>query len=657
MSVSSKFSLVLVFATIAGSAYWYSNRDPETIEPPAIPTTDPAIELRKRITKEFYKRGWRPKETKSVIDLKILTWFDTHERISPKALDKELQFLYNNLNKISPNFGHPARRFLQKHPEACGLMASSENPNAFAEAFDDRTPDEIDLLLGNFTTNFEPLDLQAWTEILTHHARQVVELQKRDYISTNLSILFNYPRVGTPDARAAAEEYGHWLNDSLNHLFTLPPAVSEQRLPEFISYVTSVGENIRKSLQDQVIRNNFRSALWPAYERIVIESSEDTGGYNYVLFHDPLVWSLLNRPDGEELINRTGLLAVDKLEGPKKYKSSVAREALMSALHTGGELRLKAFMEYDENEKFLELAIALHGNLELFRKVCKRLQDAGDKWPLKLDDLHDLHKNGSLVTDLTEKIGAEEYIPGFPIYYAIVKTAQGREVSGMELGMAVVEGAFFFIPGGKLVGEAGKVILKETGKQTAKKIGTEVAEQVTKQTIKAATRQGGRALAKKAVEESTVNSVRRLGRSMARQAEEVKNMLRESLAVDVTQLTQSVFKRFPIGRESFKKFTSLDARLFMRKDATVFLRFDKAAELGAKEVMLTAALGEAITTSLGKQSIATTARIGKESAEKLKVFFNKSPSLAKQIGEKSIEDLHRMQLADWWLKHASGVIP
>ena len=104
--------------------------------------------------------------------------------------------------------------------------------------------------------------------------------------------------------------------------------------------------------------------------------------------------------------------------------------------------------------------------------------------------------------------------------------------------------------------------------------------------------------------------------------------------------------------------TNLDARLFMRKDATVFLHLGKSTKAVAKiiavEMAVSTAIGEILAVHSVQQGIANSAQFLSVANDKLKKFFKDSPSLEKQIGEQSTEELRRMQLSSWWLMNASG---
>jgi len=594
--------------------------------------------------------GWGKPEAENVVHLNRFHWFDTHQRISPEALQKELDLLCNKLNTQNPRFGHSAKQFLRKYPRVSGIMALSNNPDAFANAFDDFTQEEVRVLLDSYASYCEREDVKAWTKVVKAHGRQIVSLYRRG-LPTAPVTLFTYPKD-----TIVAKEYGSWLNKCLNYLFKQTEVDSDEVLPYFITYAATAGSSIRKSMRNEEIRNQFIGTLWPRYERVVFDNGKKTEYYDFTTFHDPYVWDLLAKENGEMLLLGGGLSAVDKLVGPNAYSSLSAREALEDAIHSEEELLLSSFLEFGNKtgtqnqlaeEKFLQIAGDIYRDKDLFRKFCHRLKEKGGGWQVEIDKLHKHHENGILHKELApEPSGTITYIPGFAIWYAIEKGLDGRDVSGMEMLMAGVEAAFVLIPGGLAVSRGGQVVIKEAAKKAMKR------------TVLDMTKATGRRLTMESVENSSIGILRQLGRLIVKQGKKINQEWEKGMSVDITNATRSLFRNSAIGRRTFRKMTNLDARLFMRKDATVFLHLGKSTKAVAKiiavEMAVSTAIGEILAVHSVQQGIANSAQFLSVANDKLKKFFKDSPSLEKQIGEQSTEELRRMQLSSWWLMNASG---
>ena len=72
---------------------------------------------------------------------------------------------------------------------------------------------------------------------------------------------------------------------------------------------------------------------------------------------------------------------------------------------------------------------------------------------------------------------------------------------------------------------------------------------------------------------------------MQRQYRTAMKAIEKYAAIDITAPTQFFFKSGKMGRESFRRFTTLEARVFMRGDAKVFVHVDRLACTKAKEYL------------------------------------------------------------------------
>jgi hypothetical protein len=158
--------------------------------------------------------------------------------------------------------------------------------------------------------------------------------------------------------------------------------------------------------------------------------------------------------------------------------------------------------------------------------------------------------------------GVRTLVPGYAVYYATKKLAQGRGVGWMDaLGIA---GDAWTIA---TLGSA--AVIKESGKQAGsalvrQKLRQEALEDIARVTGHEIAEQAGR---------------RELTSIVAHQAlrllpAEIKQGLLKAAVVDVTGLVKGSFgllSRAGAGRASFRKFTDLEARVFMQEEGRVFV--------------------------------------------------------------------------------------
>jgi hypothetical protein len=147
------------------------------------------------------------------------------------------------------------------------------------------------------------------------------------------------------------------------------------------------------------------------------------------------------------------------------------------------------------------------------------------------------------------------WLPGYAIYLVGKKLYQGRDPTVMEWFEAAAE----MVPAaGKAVkgGRAFTTTLRNTGLHLAEK---------------ALGRQAAKQLMKKGVERELVKW------SITGQLAQLQGAARRLTTIEITRPLQFVFRYSGTNRETFRRLTGLEARLFMRKDARVYLRLHNTA--------------------------------------------------------------------------------
>lgn len=152
----------------------------------------------------------------------------------------------------------------------------------------------------------------------------------------------------------------------------------------------------------------------------------------------------------------------------------------------------------------------------------------------------------------TADIGVWEHVPFVEV---AVKIVDGRELTGIDGVLVVVDTAslaFPFIKGGSSgLRSAGSVVRKDVVEAATKTYGRAMATKATKMTIKELQKQLPdvfEAAAKKAM----------------------RHQLKQG-GLDITGLTRLAFEQVGGRSKTFKKFTGLDSRVFMRSDRVVVI--------------------------------------------------------------------------------------
>ena len=218
-------------------------------------------------------------------------------------------------------------------------------------------------------------------------------------------------------------------------------------------------------------------------------------------------------------------------------------------------------------------ALLQFGSQPLFRKLLRRslpqptlratlhrLIQKGSDYPADLQLLDRLSDAA-----LTEEVGPppdgiKTWVPLYYTYYVTKKFWQGRPPTTMELALAVIDPATFVLPelkAGPVVAEgASKVFttsLKEGGLALAR---DEVSSQVAKQ------------LAEKGLEKEVVKYG--ITGLLTRIQAPIRTAVARQTTFEITQPLRFMFSYSGVGRESLKRLTGLEAKLFMRSDAGVY---------------------------------------------------------------------------------------
>lgn len=254
---------------------------------------------------------------------------------------------------------------------------------------------------------------------------------------------------------------------------------------------------------------------------------------------------------------------------------------------------------------------------------------------------------------MTEEVGPPPsgLITWVPFYYTVYevprKLAQGRDPSAMEWFQAICDPAFLVIDIAS--GGSGKVA-RDVVTKGGRKVTEQVVEQGANKAVVTTLRNTGLELAKKQLSKEAAEKLGERGLSdwiitgtLREMQGAVKNALGRATTFEITKPMQFLFRYSGVGRSSWKRWTGMEARLFMRGDAKVYIRMSNLA--GAV---------------VGSRAVAFIERTGKDLALGTVVDSEPGQELLR-AGAGKVLDANaklvewRKQISAWWLLNASNL--
>lgn len=538
----------------------------------------------------------------------------------PSILDRTIKSLGRLGNKPL------IQRQLIHEPELAGLLADAlevdeDAPQRILDTLSNSN--DADVLIPLYELHAAPNDCAKLARTLERDGDVIARLLRKGAWD---AVAWFYVLPKMPKARA---EYRRWLRELFDDALR---SVDEDALDRAQTLLTFHARVIRKKLEESArFREDFVSELWPMFKKVLDDqirkdqgrgNDSETGWGVYV--QEPRVWTLLDRErqKGWQLFASHGSLAVDLLLDPF-YED--CRQTVIEALEQNDLSTIDAL--YDENLR----------REPLFKKLLKRDLPGGTlakalfllrgdpaDAPRKLrywDSLGD----AALIEELgPPPDGIKTWLPGYSLYYLTKKYAQGREVTGMDIIMAAVEAAEFVIVA-KGTDKAVKTIGQSVKKDMAKRIGEEAAEEGF-QKASAYTARG------------FAPWVLRKGHRTLRVA-----LKKLSSQLDITEMVKFAYRKSGAGRETFKRISRLEARVFMRGDRRIIFDLPTLASRGhpvgryLRETALAAGVDTTLKTSAGKTGLETGLRAGSEIAK---------------YSRESLE-AWRKHISAWWLANAA----
>lgn len=522
-----------------------------------------------------------------------------------------------------------------KHPEMAGLLAGVSQPRELDKALTDENC--YPAFAGMFQLITEPAEQQLLANVLVRHRKTICALA--GYGIPNPAVLFMFPHAGP-----GAEEYGRWLDEALEQAMRSPQP--DETLGEVVSLALNQGPELRQRMEmDADFRRAFRTRVWPSFVRVTDCSRKPEGECDTAfefLADEPRVWDLLMQPDGEPLLERSGLMAVELLVDDPNGSSfpaslrPLAREALLE----GDDETRDALLRFQDEPLFRQLVLRDDLDADLRQRVLADLAKTcpeGAVQCAKLDRrLRDL--SSFSVATLREDLapspsGPQTWLPLYSTYYLTKKLVQGRDVDGGDIFFATLDVFTVWT----VVGAGGKVItqgLKSGGKTLAKQTGEAAAKQAAKKTTATSVAWVAQLASKGRL---MAAATKQYFRPLIAASQRLNATVGQLTQVDITKPLQWLFQKTGVGRETIKRLTGLEARVFMRSDARVLISPGKGKAGAFLRETAENAAGEGV--------------LGNELAEQ-------ASEKAVQVAGQAIKSVRAWQqnASGWWLANATGAL-
>jgi hypothetical protein len=590
---------------------------------PPVPAPDHILRLT--------EAGWDRRAAEAVVELNR-EWFAIQAEENAAGLELQLKLL-DGLGQ------HPAlARFISQHPETAGLLAAADNPELIAAGLDSAN-ENYEFVAGLYVQHAAPYDAVEVAEALKANSDLICTMLRRGLLGCEVLFIFDRQDV-------AAGEYETWLREVIQ----AKSAASDTEFASFVNLAMRHGPALRERLKKSAnFRCRFRNELWPRMSRVV---EGEQGMFEHYL-DEERVWDLLDLENGEELLKRCGLLPIDLLYGYPEIDRppypKTLHDKIVQVLLRREDRTIHALMKFRREplfHKFMQRDLSS----DTFSAALTQLFNAGPNSPDKL----------ALYARLDDTALADEVGPPtsgictwIPFYYTVYevpkKLLQGRDPTGMDLFSAAVDPVFLvidvFTGGGTAAGRkallvGGKEATGAATRKLAEKGGEKLLVTTLRDTgLELARKQVGKEVAEKMGEKELINWT--VTGTMSEMQQSLRTTIGKATTFEMTRPVQFMFQYSRVGRGTWKRFTGMEARLFMRGDAKVFVRISNLA--GAVVGSRGAAFFERTTQDLALGS-AFESELGKDV---LHEGVNRIVSTKEQLRS------WQQNVSAWWLLNAS----
>lgn len=527
--------------------------------------------------------------------------------------------------------------YIRIHPEMASLLAGIAEIDANGVdtvLVNESSSQYLDDVLKLYEFAGEPSERAQLANILKRDGDLIIKLSRKGVVDPVSWF------VELPEDPEAASLYRHWvrnvIEDALADSEAENPSRSEpetigasSKLYNAFTLLTIHSERIRALLSSKPeIRQKFLTRYWPIFSGLISEKDELKWG---IYIADNRFWDYCIRFDESpfdifKLFEEYGSTAIDLLMAPEYQDPRIMRfvyEALM--LKDANLINALCDPQLRQQLPFQQL-LARNLTIGMKRKaieIIARMNVIAATQKLRyFQSLSD----DALQEDLgPEPSGLKTWIPGYSVYHLGRKIADGRETSNMDIAMAIFD-VVTTVPALKGLSYGLPIIQKKLSESLVKMGSKEMAEQIAKMTAKE--------LYPWVIKESF------------RVWDDLMFRIPKLNPVDVTKLIRNAFRQSGLNTNTFKRLTTLDARVFMRSDRKVVIDFPKlitnkhALGFALRETAVNAGFDEAIRSEPGKLALEKSI----QSASRV------SGNTQKQI------EAWRQHLSIWWLANNDAVL-
>jgi hypothetical protein len=510
--------------------------------------------------------GWPETAARKVVDLN-LDWFAIQAEENEGGFERQLKHL-EALGSHPRVFGA-----IEKHPELAGLLAGVTSPKQVAKSLDVAAGDYVPLV-GLFLQHCDDHARISLAKALASQRSTIRMLQDRGIFGAE--ILFMYPRPPTAPTGVTdwSLEYDRWLGDEL----TTRRHVPDEELSSFVNLALGQGPEIRFRLAaDNEFRRDFRTQIWPRLNRAASGTQQAFESF----LGDPRIWDLLRLEASDELLEGTGLIAIDLLYGfpdddRPAYPADLHRDVIQILLRRE-PLSVQALLEFRRDPSFIQFLKKPISDDTRAAALAKLFQARPNHHELLVQ--YNRLSGGALADEVgPPPHGVVTWIPFYYTVYEVPKKwLQGRDATAMDLFQAALDPVMLLVDvatGG--AAEVPKQALVMGGRATADDVAQKVGQKVMTTSLeKKATELAARKLGTEVAE----TLAKRGGGMMtdwtavallAETQATIKGAIGRAATIDITNLVQFLHRYGGVSRRTMKDWLGLEARLFMRSDSKVF---------------------------------------------------------------------------------------
>lgn len=459
---------------------------------------------------------------------------------------------------------------LQRHPELAGLLAKADHPRDVADSFNN---EECYGGIGGFYQFIiDPAEQNALAASLNRHGSVICRLSARGIPAPFTMFVFDHRQPGT-------EEYARWLDGALKYALSLSGPNADERLAETVGFIASKGKEIRgRMANDKMFKKRFSSDLWPAFLRVTDCSHKSEGDCDTafeILSDEPLVWDLLLQDQGERLLGLRGPLSVMMLVDDYDFPP-VLRVLATKAIIDENDGMIGSLLRYKDEPLFRDAMLRRDLTPDLLDRVLADLHKNCPNQSEPCAALNELLKDYALLSPsaLKEELaplpdGFVTWVPFYSTYYLAKKLAQGRNIDPEDMAFAALDAisVVFIVRGGSIVAQK---IVRNSSKSLAKTAVEKGARKASEKLGPGGLKIVGAMLPKGKAAASAKQYYRPFIKA-SKSIDETGRRVRNLTHIDITESLKWAFNKSGVGRESVKKWTGLEARVFMRGDAQVIV--------------------------------------------------------------------------------------